>query len=562
VRDESAPRYFAMTRVSSKRQAEEGLSFPEQDAKLRADREENFPEHVYTPVALPGISGGARSDRHRSELLARIGAGDVLAAVKLDRMGRSTLSVLQLVLGAHERGAKVRMLRDDIDTSTAVGRYMLTSLAAVAELEREFNSERVRETVQRRKREVPVWAGGRRPYCFADSTRRELVASEVRVWNAEIVPRFLTGVSEMQLCRELNALGIPAASGGQWRPSALTKQLQAPYMFGLRRLEDGSLVETGLPAPSDPEAFKKATTIFEARPPMAERRGRESGVPAIAAAKTLPPICACCGSVMRIRARGKRSDGQQRGSYVCDRKVNLGPGSCPMPNVPVAAVTGALLRVFADDLVDERETRRLMQRAAEQVTTDTRKALRASEREEMKLRVFVDRLREQFRSGEVSPRVFESELERAEADSAAVKSETERLRLRVERIEGEGALYEAEQQLLDRLAAIRELAKEAHPSDPQALRAAAVAIAAVIESIEIVDTRLDWALTRRLPVGSEYEVEAEMEVPVRLIATGVEGIFLNLVPRVETAVVRETPSFAWLEPGSVALPATIAASSR
>src|SRR4051812_37994002 len=87
------PRYFALTRVSTRRQAVEGLSLPEQMVQLEADHAALHPGHEFVQVELPGVSGGPKSDRHREALLAEIQDGDVLAAATLDRFGRSMLSV-------------------------------------------------------------------------------------------------------------------------------------------------------------------------------------------------------------------------------------------------------------------------------------------------------------------------------------------------------------------------------------------------------------------------------------------------------------------------------------
>jgi hypothetical protein len=61
--------------------------------------------------------------------------GDVLIVVKLDRLGRNTREVLNLVHELEEKGASLRVLEPAIDTGGPMGRMVLTVLGIVAEME-------------------------------------------------------------------------------------------------------------------------------------------------------------------------------------------------------------------------------------------------------------------------------------------------------------------------------------------------------------------------------------------------------------------------------------------
>lgn len=68
--------------------------------------------------------------------------GDVVVCWKLDRLGRSVRQVLDTIERLDAKGAKIRCLTQPIDTTTAMGRLILTILAAIAEMERELMQER------------------------------------------------------------------------------------------------------------------------------------------------------------------------------------------------------------------------------------------------------------------------------------------------------------------------------------------------------------------------------------------------------------------------------------
>ena len=69
----------------------------------------------------------------------------LLVVAKLDRIGRSTVDVLQIFERVHECGAAINVVDFGIDTTTPAGKMMLTMLAAFAEFEREMISQRTKD---------------------------------------------------------------------------------------------------------------------------------------------------------------------------------------------------------------------------------------------------------------------------------------------------------------------------------------------------------------------------------------------------------------------------------
>lgn len=91
-----------------------------------------------------GVSGTRASRPRLDALLDRLEAGDEVVAWKLDRMGRNTRNVLELVETITERGATFRSLTEGITTTGPMGRAMLTIMSAFAQLERDTIVERTR----------------------------------------------------------------------------------------------------------------------------------------------------------------------------------------------------------------------------------------------------------------------------------------------------------------------------------------------------------------------------------------------------------------------------------
>ncbi|MCA0922598.1 recombinase family protein [Pseudooceanicola nanhaiensis] len=87
-------------------------------------------------------SGGNRQRPALAQLLKRIGEGDVLLVVRIDRLARSVAHLLEVIETLERRGAGFRSLGDPVDTTTPQGKFTLQILGAVAELERALIRER------------------------------------------------------------------------------------------------------------------------------------------------------------------------------------------------------------------------------------------------------------------------------------------------------------------------------------------------------------------------------------------------------------------------------------
>jgi DNA invertase Pin-like site-specific DNA recombinase len=78
--------------------------------------------------------------------LAALKPGDIVTVTKLDRLGRSTRELLNLIDQISRAGAAFRSLGDPLwDTSNAQGRLLATLLAGIAEFERELIGERTED---------------------------------------------------------------------------------------------------------------------------------------------------------------------------------------------------------------------------------------------------------------------------------------------------------------------------------------------------------------------------------------------------------------------------------
>ena len=83
-------------------------------------------------------ASGKNTDRKAfKEMMAFVRAGDMVIVESISRIARNTRDLLSIVSELTEKQVEFVSLKENIDTTTPQGRFMLTVFGALAELERE-----------------------------------------------------------------------------------------------------------------------------------------------------------------------------------------------------------------------------------------------------------------------------------------------------------------------------------------------------------------------------------------------------------------------------------------
>jgi DNA invertase Pin-like site-specific DNA recombinase len=121
-------------------------------------------------------SGVKRDRTELRKVLDLLRADDRLYVYALDRLARSQLHLLQIVEEIEEKGAKLVSLRENIDTSSAMGRFFVGVLGSLAAMERELIMERTKAGVAlARQRQVRF---GRPPKITPSLIRQIMLAHD------------------------------------------------------------------------------------------------------------------------------------------------------------------------------------------------------------------------------------------------------------------------------------------------------------------------------------------------------------------------------------------------
>lgn len=91
------------------------------------------------------VSGSHVNREGLQMLRLKVEEGDVILVTKLDRLGRDTAEMIQLIKEFDNIGVAIRFLDDGISTEGTMGKMVVTILTAVAQAERQRILERTNE---------------------------------------------------------------------------------------------------------------------------------------------------------------------------------------------------------------------------------------------------------------------------------------------------------------------------------------------------------------------------------------------------------------------------------
>ncbi len=134
------------------------VSTIDQDLQVQLDRLRHEGCEI---VRSEKVSGSSRDGRNElATVIDFLREGDELVVTRLDRLGRDTRDVLNIVHECQQRGAFITVLDPHVSTRGEMGHVIITVLGMVAQMERRFIKERQREGIERAKSEG-VYKGGK-----------------------------------------------------------------------------------------------------------------------------------------------------------------------------------------------------------------------------------------------------------------------------------------------------------------------------------------------------------------------------------------------------------------
>ena len=121
---------------------------------------------------------GKNTDRPQLQaMLSYLREGDTLFVESFSRLARSTRDLLNIVNTLTEKGVSFVSLKEDVDTTTSRGKFMLTVFSAMYEIERDNILERQREGIDLALKEG-------RSYGRPKATVSDTFSTNYKLWKA------------------------------------------------------------------------------------------------------------------------------------------------------------------------------------------------------------------------------------------------------------------------------------------------------------------------------------------------------------------------------------------
>lgn len=149
------------------------------------------------------ISGIVERKNELDKLINELKPEDTLVVTRMDRLGRNTIQLLQLVDYLQEKDIDLVILNMGIDTRTSTGKFFLTIMAAFSELDRTLIKEKQKKGIEIAKKKG-LYKG--RPPKYTKHHPALKHALELRKTTNKTIKEIsqITGVSQATLYRRLN----------------------------------------------------------------------------------------------------------------------------------------------------------------------------------------------------------------------------------------------------------------------------------------------------------------------------------------------------------------------
>lgn len=206
-------------RVSTDKQAEEGISIDAQIAKIQAWASFNDYEliHIYSDEGISGYSLNKRNGMNQA--LKHVSKDMAFICYSLSRISRNVIDTIHISQTIEKKGADLVSLSEKIDTTGASGKMIFNMLAVLNQFERDQTAERTKLAMQFKKTNNQAYSPT--PYGY-NRFGNELVINITEALNIiRIKDMYQDGKGFTEIARTLNGEGIPTKQNKFWQASTV-----------------------------------------------------------------------------------------------------------------------------------------------------------------------------------------------------------------------------------------------------------------------------------------------------------------------------------------------------
>lgn len=237
--ESNSPKRVAIyVRVSTEEQAEHGYSI---DAQLNQLRKycELYGNIVFREYVERGVSGKSIAKRFELQKMLRDaeeGLYDEVLVLRFNRLARNTVDLLQIVEHLRKHNISFRSFAENFETDTPMGKFALSMMGAVGELERDTilgNSKmgsHQRVSTGGHIARAPL---GYKVVVLSSSGRKRVTRIDIVPEEAAIVKRifdqFASGRGLKSIANELNHDGLVTKAGNSFSICAIRDIIENPF---------------------------------------------------------------------------------------------------------------------------------------------------------------------------------------------------------------------------------------------------------------------------------------------------------------------------------------------
>jgi DNA invertase Pin-like site-specific DNA recombinase len=225
------------TRVSTEDQAKEGFSLDAQLEKLRAYCTARGWQ-IAGEYIDDGYSGRKTKRPAYTRMMEDIDKWDALLVIKMDRIHRNSKNFMLMMEDLNKRKKEFVSMMEALDTSTAMGRFVMDIIQRIAQLESEQIGERVYVGMEQKAKVNGGVLGFNIPYGYDYTNGKLQINSQEASTVRQIYSWYLSGKSMGKISKMLNEVNLPTKKGGSWAKKTISTILKNPVYCGYLHWEE------------------------------------------------------------------------------------------------------------------------------------------------------------------------------------------------------------------------------------------------------------------------------------------------------------------------------------
>lgn len=224
-------------RVSTEDQAKEGFSLESQIEKLRSYCKARGWE-IAGEYIDDGYSGRDVKRPAYKKMMDEIDKWDILLVMKMDRIHRNSKNFMIMMEHLRQKSKEFVSMTESLDTSTAMGRFVMDIIQRIAQLESEQIGERVYDGMRQKAKQGAGLLGSPAPFGYEYNDGKLVGVDEELGIVKKIFRDYAEGKSMKEIAKFLNNEGIKTKKGRRWDRKTVSRILSNPVYCGIIEWEE------------------------------------------------------------------------------------------------------------------------------------------------------------------------------------------------------------------------------------------------------------------------------------------------------------------------------------